>query len=59
MKGCELFLLEARELFIQEVNDHCAEYEAGEYGEKTSNACKRVHEIHIRVDIWIVTEYHT
>ena len=33
-------LLEARELFIEEVNHHRAEYEAGEYGEKASNACK-------------------
>ena len=35
-------LLEARELFIEEVNHHRAEYEAGEYGEKASNACKTV-----------------
>lgn len=33
-------LLEACELFIKKVNDHCAEYKAGEYGEKTSNAYK-------------------
>ncbi len=39
-------LLEARELFIKKVNDHCAEYEAGKYGEKASNACKRVHGEH-------------
>lgn len=39
-------LLEACELFIKKVNDHCAEYEAGEYGEKASNACKRVDEVH-------------
>lgn len=31
-------ILEACELFIKKVNDHCAEYKAGEYGEKTSNA---------------------
>lgn len=36
----DLSLLEARELFVQKVNDHRAEYKAGEYGEKASNACR-------------------
>lgn len=35
-----LSLLEARELFVKKVNDHRAEYKAGEYGEKASNACR-------------------
>lgn len=34
-------LLEACELLVKKVNDHSAEYKAGEYGEKASNACKR------------------
>lgn len=33
-------LLEACELLVKKVNDHSAEYKAGEYGEKASNACK-------------------
>lgn len=40
-------LLEACELFIKKMNDYCAEYEAGEYGEKASNACKIVDEANI------------
>ena len=32
-------LLEACELFVKKMNDHCAEYEAGKYGEQASNAC--------------------
>lgn len=39
-------LLEARELFVKKVNNHRAEYKAGEYGEKASNACKRGDEVH-------------
>lgn len=35
-----LYLLESSEFFIKEVNNHCAEHKAGEYGEKASNACK-------------------
>lgn len=38
-------LLEACKLFIKKVNNHCAEYEAGEYGEKTSNAWKKVDKV--------------
>lgn len=47
-KDCMLSvsLLEACELFIKKVNDHCAEYEAGEYGEEACNTCKRADEIH-------------
>lgn len=37
-------LLEACEFFIKKVNDNCAEYKTGEYGEKTSNACMRAHQ---------------
>lgn len=33
-------LLKACELLVKKVNDHSAEYKAGEYGEKASNACK-------------------
>lgn len=39
-------LLEACELFVKKVNDHCAEYKAGEYGEKASNACRGGDEVH-------------
>lgn len=37
-----MHLLETSELFIQKVNHHSTEHKAGEYGEKASNACKRV-----------------
>lgn len=40
MKCLIWHLLETGELFIQKVNDHCAEHEAGEYGEKASDAYK-------------------
>lgn len=32
------YSLEACELFVKKVNDHCAEHKAGEDGEKASNA---------------------
>lgn len=39
--------LETGQLFIKEVNHHCAEYKAGEDGEKAGNSCKRVDEAHL------------
>lgn len=37
-------LLEPSELFVKEVNDHCAEYKAGEDCKKSSNACLKAEE---------------
>lgn len=42
-------LLEACQFFIKEMNNHCAEYEAGEYGEKSSNAWTRAVTLYIYV----------
>lgn len=41
-------LLEASELFAEEVNDHDAEDEAGEHGEESSDACNTPSSTRIR-----------
>lgn len=46
-KYLDLSVLETRKLFVKKVDDHCAEYEAGEYRKKACNACKREDKGHL------------